>query len=240
MKKPSPGHPAGFSTRAIYEGYDPASHQGSLSLLVEYRKNKRPFHQSRTADDCCCIARKLCNVIPPRSREAMLIIEKELNQKIDVVVMIQGDEPLVTPEMIEKSFDPIISDEGAQLVILMSPLNTPAEMEDPNEVKVVVDQKGYALYFSREPTPSSKKSKTHLKGFKQLGIIPFKRDYLAKYDKLTPTKLEKIESVDMLRVLEHGDKIKMVKIEDQTISVDTKDDLMRADKIMLNDQHYLQ
>src|SRR4030042_2419287 len=92
-----------------------------------------------------------------RTAEAMLKIEREINKRIDIVVMVQGDEPMLYPEMIDNSIKPMLEDESIQAVNLMSSLKSIEEQEDPNEVKVVVDLNGFALYFSREPIPSRKK-----------------------------------------------------------------------------------
>ena len=92
-----------------------------------------------------------------RTAEAMLRIEKETGRKIDIVVMIQGDEPMLYPEMVDMAIKPMLEDSTMQVVNLMSPLKSREEHEDVNEVKVVVDLKGFALYFSREPIPSWKK-----------------------------------------------------------------------------------
>lgn len=170
-----------------------------------------------------------------RTAEAMLLIEKETGERIDVVVMIQGDEPLIFPEMIDEAIRPIIEDSYIQVVNLMAPLKTSEEHKDPNEVKVVVDQENFALYFSREPIPWRKKSAMDVPMYKQICVIPFTRDFLIKFIQLRPTPLEIIESIDMLRFLEHGYKVKMVQTEYETYSVDTEDDLRKVEKIMKND-----
>jgi 3-deoxy-manno-octulosonate cytidylyltransferase (CMP-KDO synthetase) len=175
-----------------------------------------------------------------RTAEAMLKIESALGDKIDIVVMIQGDEPMLYPEMIEAAVKPVLEDETIQVVNLMSPLKSKEEQKDPNEVKVVIDLKGYALYFSREPIPSWKKGAREVPMYKQVCIIPFRRDFLIKFNELTPTPLEIIESVDMMRVLEHGYKVKMVSTNMDTYSVDTLEDLQRVENIMKNDRLILE
>jgi 3-deoxy-manno-octulosonate cytidylyltransferase (CMP-KDO synthetase) len=97
----------------------------------------------------------------------------------------------------------------------------------------------FALYFSREPIPSRWKSSTHGRKFKQVCVIPFRRDFLLTYTNLEPTPLEKLESIDMLRILEHGYQIKMVRTEFEVYSVDTQDDLLKVENIMENDELYL-
>jgi 3-deoxy-manno-octulosonate cytidylyltransferase (CMP-KDO synthetase) len=167
-----------------------------------------------------------------RTAEAMLKIESETGQATDIVVMIQGDEPMVYPEMIDEALRPFSEDEQIMVSNLMAPLRTREEHEDPNEVKVVVDRSGFALYFSREPIPSWKKGAKNLPMLKQVCIIPFRRDFLITFNQLEPTPLEIVESVDMLRVLEHGYRVKMVHTDKDTYSVDTIDDLKRVEKLM--------
>jgi len=170
-----------------------------------------------------------------RTAEAMLKIERQINKRIDIVVMVQGDEPMLYPEMIDNSIKPMLEDESIQAVNLMSSLKSIEEQEDPNEVKVVVDLNGFALYFSREPIPSRKKGAKEVPMYKQVCIIPFRRDFLIKFNRLALTPLEIIESVDMLRVLENGYKVKMVFSQYETYSVDTIEDLRKVERLMIND-----
>lgn len=171
-----------------------------------------------------------------RTAEAMLKVEKEIGKKIDVVVMVQGDEPMLVPKMIDLAVEPMLKDESILAVNLMTPLKTIEEHEDPNEVKVVVDKDNFALYFSREPIPSRKKGAKEIPMLKQVCIIPFKRNFLLKFNQLESTPLEKIESVDMLRILEHGYKVKMVMSPYNTYSVDTLGDLRKVEQLMSNDE----
>lgn len=170
-----------------------------------------------------------------RTAEAMIKIESEIGRKVDIVVMVQGDEPMLTPGMIEQSVNTICAGTSIQVVNLMIRVNTIEEFEDSNEVKVVVDLESNAIYFSREPIPSKKKGAENVPMLKQVGIIPFQRDFLLKFNELKPTPLEIIESVDMMRVIEHGYKVKMVLSDAQTLSVDTAEDLARVEKLMEND-----
>ncbi len=169
-----------------------------------------------------------------RAAEAMQKIEKETGQKVNIVVMIQGDEPLVYPEMIDSSVKPLLNDSTVQVVNLMGDLSSSEEHKDTNEIKVVIDLNNNALYFSRKPIPYTKES-ADIKLFKQVCIIPFRRDFLIKFNGLKPTPLEKAESIDMLRVLEHGYKVRMVYSERESYSVDTREDLLRVEKIMRED-----
>jgi 3-deoxy-manno-octulosonate cytidylyltransferase (CMP-KDO synthetase) len=171
-----------------------------------------------------------------RTLEAMLKIEKGTGQQVDVVVMIQGDEPMVTPQMLNKAIEPMLENKSIQVLNLMSELKTRDEHDDPNEVKVVVDLQDNALYFSREPIPSRKKGATKVPMLKQVCVIPFQRDFLIKYSALDPTPLEIVESVDMMRVLENGYQVKMIRITDESYAVDTAEDLENVTNLMKNDE----
>ena len=170
-----------------------------------------------------------------RTAEALLHIEKELGWKIDIVVMIQGDEPMLTPEMITAAITPMLEDPSINVVNLMADLADAAEFEDPNEVKVVVNLKNDALYFSREPIPSRRKGTPVVPMKKQVCIIPFRRDYLLHFNSLPEAPLEIIESVDMMRILENGDTVRMIQVNTRTLSVDTREDHARVCEAMKED-----
>lgn len=167
-----------------------------------------------------------------RCAEALLSLEKEYNMKYDIVVMIQGDEPMTRPEMINEAIRPMLDDANIQVVNLLGKITDKAEFEDKNCIKVVCDLEKNALFFSREPIPSRSKTSNIQMG-KQVCIIPFRRDYLLQYTALKPTPLEEIESIDMLRILEHGMRVRMVETEYDTRAVDTPEDLELVEKLML-------
>jgi len=171
-----------------------------------------------------------------RTVEALLKIEEAIGFKADMVVMIQGDEPMVTAQMLDEAINEIINDESVQVVNLMSILKSREEHEDANEVKVVTDLRGDALYFSREPIPSWKKGAKSVPMMKQVCLIPFRRDFLLKYSQLEPTPLEIIESVDMMRILEHGLEVRMVETTESTYAVDTPEDLKNVERLMQSDK----
>lgn len=171
-----------------------------------------------------------------RTAEAMLKIEEKIGKKLDIVVMIQGDEPMIYPEMIDLAVGPLIKDDTIQVVNLMSALMDIKEQADPNIIKVVVDTSNFALYFSRQPIPTRREDQIQAPILKQVCIIPFRRDFLIKFNNLKSTPLEITESIDMLRVLEHGYKVKMVISDYKTYSVDTIDDLRRAEVFLKQDK----
>ena len=170
-----------------------------------------------------------------RAAEAMLKIEAASGRRTDIVVMIQGDEPMITPEMMDLAIAPLDRDRSLKVVNLMARMSTAEEFEDPNEVKVVIDLEDNALYFSREPIPSRKKGAAQVPMLKQVCIIPFRRDYLLEFNALEPTPLEIVESVDMMRILEHGGRVRMVMTDTRTLSVDTPADLARVVDLMRGD-----
>jgi len=171
-----------------------------------------------------------------RTAEAAAKIEAWKKKSVEIVVMVQGDEPLVTPECIDRLVLPMLSDPSLEVTNLMAAIENDAEFNDPNVVKVVVDSDNNALYFSREPIPSKKKARSTVPMFKQLGIIAFRKRFLDKYLSLSPTILEKVESVDMLRIIEHGFPIRMVQSPVDLKSVDTPKDLVDVESIMTVDR----
>jgi len=174
-----------------------------------------------------------------RTAEAVNIIEKQINKKINFVAMIQGDEPLVRPDDIDRSISILKNDKGINIVNLMSNIDSCDSFQDKNEVKVVTDMHSNALYFSRESIPSNWHSDKGPLMKKQLGLIFFRRDYLEKYNLLSPTPLEERESIDMLRVLENGEKIKMELSSHHSIGVDNKNDAKEAERLLSVDQLFL-
>ncbi|MDP0562395.1 MAG: 3-deoxy-manno-octulosonate cytidylyltransferase [Candidatus Endonucleobacter sp. (ex Gigantidas childressi)] len=171
-----------------------------------------------------------------RCAEAMLKIEQSEGKKVDIMVMVQGDEPLTFPQMIGEAVKPMLKDKSMVITNLVADLHTLKEFEDPNEVKVVMDKQNNAIYFSREPIPSRKKGVLEVPMKKQVCVIPFTRDFLLKYNEMEATPLEIIESVDMMRIIENGMKVKMIDTEYETKAVDTPEDLDKVVEMMKNDE----
>ena len=167
-----------------------------------------------------------------RCAEALLTLEQAYNIRYDIVVMVQGDEPMTHPDMIAEAVQPLLDDAEVKVVNLLAQINDISEFEDRNCIKVVCDLKLDALYFSREPIPTRSKCSEIPMG-KQVCIIPFRRDYLLEYTRLAPTPLEIAESVDMMRILEHGMKVRMAHTKHTTCAVDTLSDLKKVEQLML-------
>jgi 3-deoxy-manno-octulosonate cytidylyltransferase (CMP-KDO synthetase) len=153
----------------------------------------------------------------------------------DIVVNVQGDEPLIRPEMIDQAIQPLADDSSVLMGTLCKKIENRDEAFDPNVVKVVFDKNGYALYFSRAPIPwdrdrwagkSSWKELT-LDGplYKHVGLYVYRREFLLQYARMSPTRLETAEKLEQLRALEHGFRIKTVVTEHESFGVDIPDDL---------------
>jgi len=142
---------------------------------------------------------------------------------------------MLSPQMIDELVYPVQNDPGLQIINLMTKIDSLEEFKNANAVKAVIDQYGFALYFSREPIPSKKKYSGDIPMWKQLGLILFSRKALLDYIQMTPTPLEIIESVDMNRFLEHGIKIKMVPTDHRIFGVDVPEDLQAVEPLLLKD-----
>ena len=156
----------------------------------------------------------------------------------DIVVNIQGDQPFIDPVMIEEAVRPVLEDETVELCTLMYPITREADLADPGVVKVVVDLKGNALYFSRSLIPYAR-NKTGQRVFEHVGTYVYRRETLLRIAQLRPTPLEQTESLEQLRWLEHAYRIRVVESQcaDRDFagfSVDTEQDLERAEQMLLD------
>jgi 3-deoxy-manno-octulosonate cytidylyltransferase (CMP-KDO synthetase) len=151
----------------------------------------------------------------------------------DLVVMVQGDEVLMSPDMASELIAAYEQDRSP-VVNLASRLNSADDINDPNTVKVVAAPDGRVLYFSRAPIPSSARG-VEVAAYQQTGVMAFSAAFLRQFSKLAPTPLEIAESVDMLRVLEHGLTIRLIRTETETIGVDTEADRARAERVLADD-----
>jgi len=163
-----------------------------------------------------------------RCNEALEVLGP-IKPAYDIVIMVQGDEPMTHPEQMAEVLQPF-SDSKVNVVNLYSTLTTD-DAKGKNVVKVVISQKGNAMYFSRLPIPGSMSTPTHPTG-KQLGLIAFRTAYLRQFAALPPTPYEISESVDMLRFLEHGIPIRMQLTQHVTVAVDTPEDLQQVARLL--------
>ena len=211
--------------------YQNVSNSKQVSLTVVATCDKEIFDYINSISGVAVMTSNSHERASDRCAEALLHIESEYKQQYDVVVMVQGDEPMVKPEMITAAIQPFVSNNEMNVVNLISKIENDEEFVDPNCIKVVFDYNMDALYFSREPIPTRTRSESET-SYKQVCIIPFKRDYLIEYNSMESTPLEIAESVDMLRVLEYGGKVHLVKTPFQTYAVDTEEDLIKVASLM--------
>jgi len=157
----------------------------------------------------------------------------------DLIVNVQGDEPLISPRMISDVVSPLRRGSGFAMGTLMSRITTREEFFDPNVVKVVTDRHGFALYFSRAPIPLQRDSPdgdaedfSQTLAFRHVGLYVYRRDFLQTFPKLSPTPLEKLERLEQLRALEHGFRIKVFRTDQICFGVDTPQDLENVKTIL--------
>jgi 3-deoxy-manno-octulosonate cytidylyltransferase (CMP-KDO synthetase) len=150
---------------------------------------------------------------------------------VDVVVNIQADEPLINPRVIDDLVTVFENDEDCSMATVIKRIENNDELQNPNVVKVVVDESGNALYFSRSPIPYNRKQ-GDVAYYKHLGIYAYRKKFLMMLTKLPKSKLEEAEQLEQLRVLEAGYKIKTVETKYDTIAVDTREDLKKVEEYL--------
>jgi 3-deoxy-manno-octulosonate cytidylyltransferase (CMP-KDO synthetase) len=149
----------------------------------------------------------------------------------DLIVNVQGDEPLIDPEMIAAAVAPLLTDPSIQMGTLMTRIEDIEEYLNPNAVKVVADLAGFALYFSRAPIPYGRdlaQTVVPASAYKHIGLYVYRRDFLLQYPTLSETPLEQFEKLEQLRALEHGHRIRIVETDRQSIGVDVPQDVDRV------------
>ena len=151
----------------------------------------------------------------------------------DIVVNVQGDEPLIDPRSIDEVVAPFRSDRGLQMATLFRRIHQPSELTDPNVTKVVVDRGGFAMYFSRAPIPYVRDPRGGWPPmYRHIGLYAYRRSALLVLASLEPTPLERAESLEQLRALEHGIRIKAVESAYEAFGVDTPEDLEQVRRLM--------
>lgn len=164
---------------------------------------------------------------PEHSTGTDRVAEVAAQSDAAIIVNVQGDEAMIDPRVIDETIRPLLREPDVAMSTACHALSDPAKIADPNVVKVVRDQRGHALYFSREPIP-------HVRGgsvtagavhFQHIGLYVFRRDFLIVYANLPPTPLEQFEKLEQLRALENGYKIAVVETDYRCIGVDTPADL---------------
>jgi 3-deoxy-manno-octulosonate cytidylyltransferase (CMP-KDO synthetase) len=156
----------------------------------------------------------------------------------DIVVNIQGDEPLIHPVMIEQAIQPLLDDPDVAIGTLKHVIESPEELLNPNVTKVVTDQSDRAIYFSRSPIPYLKGKNIREEGFheftfyRHIGLYAYRREFLLTFTGLAHTPLESVEGLEQLRALEHGYIIKVIETPYESIGVDVPEDVEKIVKLM--------
>ena len=161
---------------------------------------------------------------------------EEAMQKVDgdVVVIVQGDEPLFNPAILNLLLEPILKEPELQCTNLISVIDKAEDLHATDIVKAVLNQKNYVMYFSRAPIPYMR-SRNSCPMYRQTGLSAFTKPFLRLYSKLSPTPMEVAESVDFLRILEHGYSILGVIYQSDTVGVDRPDDSEKVEEILRRD-----
>jgi 3-deoxy-manno-octulosonate cytidylyltransferase (CMP-KDO synthetase) len=167
------------------------------------------------------------------------IAEAVKNIDADIVVNIQGDEPLIDPKVIDELAAALKDDEHCSMATVIKGITDSTQISNPNVVKVVVDRQGVALYFSRHAIPFNRDGKPLEANtyFKHLGLYAYRKEFLLGFHALPYSRLEHIEKLEQLRVLEAGYRIKTIQTDFETIGVDTPEDLRHVAQLLSEAQH---
>jgi 3-deoxy-manno-octulosonate cytidylyltransferase (CMP-KDO synthetase) len=166
--------------------------------------------------------------------------------KAEIIVNVQGDEPLIRGAIIDKAIRPLLVDETLSMSTLVTRIEDVKDWLNPHIVKVVIDQRGFALYFSRSPIPFPRdlqigrlesnpfgtKRPLPKRIFKHIGVYVYRRKFLLHFARMKPTPLEKLEKLEQLRALENGHRIKVTAVDYEPICVDVPEDLQRIEKFL--------
>jgi len=160
------------------------------------------------------------------------IAEAVKNIDAALIVNVQGDEPLLPQEAIQQAVLPLMEDSTIPMGTLKTKITDPADFTNSNVVKVVTDCSGFALYFSRSPIPYGRAEKAGAAVFRHIGLYVYKKEFLLTFAELPQTPLEKAESLEQLRALEYGYRIKVAETNYQPVGVDVPDDICRVEKLL--------
>lgn len=164
------------------------------------------------------------------------LAEAAMSIDADIIVNIQGDQPFIDPLMIEEAVQPLLEDPAIEMSTVMHPISRPEALSDSSVVKVVVDNAGFGLYFSRSLIPFPRQNIPH-KVYEHVGLYVYRKPFLLTFAGLPPSIMEQVESLEQLRALENGYRIKVVETNSEDhefngFSVDTEEDLQRAETML--------
>jgi 3-deoxy-manno-octulosonate cytidylyltransferase (CMP-KDO synthetase) len=154
----------------------------------------------------------------------------------DVLVDVQGDEPLIEPAMIDEAVEPLLKDDSIDLGTLAYRIRSEAEYLNSNVVKVVMDREWFAMYFSRSPIPCVKSGgwRVDVPAYRHIGLYVYRRYALLNFAQMPPSQLEMLEGLEQLRFLENGYRMKVVETTHESVGVDTPEDLVMVRNMMLD------
>jgi len=210
----------------IQHVYERAKQSALLSELVVATDDQRIF-DAVTAFGGDCVMTS-----PDHPSGTDRVAEVARARESDIVVNIQGDEPFLSPTTLDEIVAPFATDATLPMSTARRRITDRETLEDPNVVKVVVDRRGDALYFSRSIIPHPRRAEPYA-AWEHIGLYAYRRGFLLDLAKLEPTELERTEALEQLRVLEHGFRIRVVETESHIgLSVDTPADLERAERFI--------
>ncbi len=229
------------STRLPAKALAQVAGQPLIQRVYEHAKQARVLEEVWVATDDArimdAVARfggKAVMTSPSHQSGTDRIAEVARQLDAQVILNIQGDEPLMHPEPINAVAEFLLAHQAVPMATVMTTLVRPEDATNPHVVKVVVDQDGYAMYFSRAAIPLSRQSTAHSPPhyWKHLGLYGYQREFLLRFPTLSRTPLEQAESLEQLRVLEHGYRIRVLETTHDSIGVDTADDLQRVEALL--------
>ncbi len=159
------------------------------------------------------------------------IAEAAAGSDAEIIVNIQGDEPLIDTGSVDRAVQALLDDATLNVATLAVPIATEEEFQNPNAVKVVMDNKGNALYFSRSPIPYNRGKLENFPMHKHLGLYVYRRSFLLEFSGMEPGILEQTEQLEQLRILQNGERIRVIVTGRDSIGIDTPEDLKRAEAL---------
>ena len=206
--------------------YRRAAAASSISSVLVATDDERILETVRSFGGVACMTS------PDHQSGTDRLAEVAAELSAEIIVNVQGDEPLIEPAMIDEAIEPLLADPLVVMSTLRRRIEDPAEHQNPNVTKVVVDREGYALYFSRAMIPFQRDGCPPARAWRHIGLYVYRRDLLLQLAGLDPTELERSEALEQLRALENGIRILAVETTYDSIGVDTPEDLERVRRLL--------
>lgn len=216
----------------IQRTYENALRCPALEQVIVATDDQRIFDHVQTFGGRVVMTSEDCPTGTDRLAE-VLRLEVSLAD-VELIMNVQGDEPCLDPAVISSVVKALQDDPQAAMSTAIIPIHSAEEAHNPSVVKCVIDQRHYALYFSRALIPAGKTLKFHPDNlyYKHLGLYAYRREFLLHYAELSPTPLQQIEDLEQLKVLEHGYKIATVKVKGESMDVNTPEDIKKVEQLL--------